>query len=40
MPKTLRIGDVVILSEDENSRVKWWVGMTVFNARDGVVRVQ
>ena len=38
MPKTLRIGDVVILSEDESNRVNWWMGMTVFNARDGVVR--
>ena len=38
MPKTLRIGDVVILSEDESSRVKWWMGMTAFNALDGVVR--
>ena len=38
-PKTLRIGDVVILREDESNRGYCWIGMAVhlFNAREGVV---
>ena len=36
----LRIGDVVILRDDESNRGKWWIEMAehLFNVRDGVMR--